>query len=90
MQLLWVTRVKKDINDDTVSMSTMILKDPNADFDGDAMNGVLLIEDAAIEAYLILAPHMRLRSTNRAEIGTNITIPNQSLIVVNHWLQCTD
>ena len=71
-------------------MSTLILKDPNADFDGDALNGVLLIEDAAADAYAILAPHMRLRSTNTSQIGTNITLPNQSLVVVNNWLESVD
>ena len=52
------------------------------------MNGVYLPEDEAAEAFMILAPHMRLRSTNTCEIGTNITLPNQSLLVLNNFLTC--
>lgn len=33
IQLLYVTRVKPDVDDNTINISTLVLKDPNADFD---------------------------------------------------------
>lgn len=54
------------------------------------MGFVMLIEDEAAEAYGILAPHMRLRSTNTDEIGTNISLANQTICVLNEYLQSKD
>lgn len=90
IQLLYVTRVKPDIDDSTINISTLVLKDPNADFDGDALNGILLIEMDAARAFHVLHPAMRIRSTNSSEIGSNISLPSQSMIVLNSLLQSTD
>jgi RNA polymerase Rpb1, domain 2 len=87
IQLLFVTRVKPDVDDNTINISTLVLNDPNADFDGDAMNGVLLIEMDAARAFYVLHPSMRIRSINEASIGTNITLPKQSQLVLQHFLQ---
>ena len=36
VQLLFVTEIKNDLRDDTIGFSQLILKSPNADYDGDA------------------------------------------------------
>lgn len=69
-----------------MSLSTLVLTDMNCDFDGDALNLLLLAEVEAAKAYSILRPHMRLRATNSAEIGTNISLPKQTLLVLNSFL----
>ena len=55
-------------------------------FDGDALNGLLLLETEAVEAYRILEVANRYPSTNAPTMGTNITLPNATLICANGFL----
>jgi len=90
VQLLYVTRVKKELADKTINISTLILSAPNADFDGDALNGILLIEGDAARAYHVLHPSQRIKSTNQSSISDDITLPKQSIAVLNNYLQSVD
>lgn len=87
VQLLYVTRVKPHQEDKTVNISTLVLKAPNADFDGDAMAGILLNETEAAEAFYVLHPSQRIRDTNSGTISDDITLPKQSMQVLNHFLE---
>jgi hypothetical protein len=51
------------------------------------MNLILFVETEAAKAYHVLHPSQRIRSTNASEISTDISLPKQSISVLNHMLQ---
>ena len=59
-------------------------------FDGDALNGIWLIEGDAARAYHVLHPSQRIKSTNQSSISDDITLPKQSIAVLNNYLQSVD
>jgi len=89
VQMLYVTRIKRSLEDKTINISTLVLKAPNADFDGDNMTGILLNETEAAEAFYVLHPSQRIRDTNSSSISDDVTLPKQSTLVLNHFLQST-
>jgi hypothetical protein len=90
IQLLYLTRVKTDLHDKTINISTKVLRAPNADFDGDALNGVMLLEMDAAQAFQVLHPSRRIRSTREPRISSELSLPKQSLAVLNSFLQDED
>ena len=77
-QLLFVTDVKKDVEDKSINISVLILKAPNADFDGDAMNGLLIIEKKAVMNYLDIHPSQTYLSSNQPTLEDTISLPKQA------------
>ena len=57
-QLLYVTQVKKDPNINTISFSVLCLRAPNADYDGDEMNLMLILDHQMYVKLSRLAPHL--------------------------------
>lgn len=90
LALHYITRIKINVMDKTMNISTLVLKGSNADFDGDAINGLLLVEMDAARAFYVLHPSMRMRATNESEISPDISLPKQSIAVLNAFLQSTD
>jgi hypothetical protein len=64
MQLFYITKVKTDTADQTVSMSILTVRGFNADFDGDEMNGTLLVDDYMAERFEAMAPYKSTMSTS--------------------------
>ena len=64
----------------------LVLRDANADFDGDALNGIMLIEGDAARAYHILHPSHRILSSNAPVVDTNISLPDQTFVDLNNYL----
>lgn len=64
MQLFYITKVKTDTADQTVSMSILTVRGFNADFDGDEMNGTLLIDDYMAERFEPMSPYKSTMSTS--------------------------
>ncbi|HVZ07519.1 hypothetical protein [Rhodopila sp.] len=50
---------------------------------GDTMARIFLTEMEAAEAYYVLHPSQHIRSTNSAQISTDITVPKASLCILN-------
>lgn len=102
IQLLYVTKVKPslkappeeyeevDIIDQTVGMSTMVVSDPNADFDGDALNGIALYEVGEVKKFLSFHPINRMLSTKSPEAGTSIALAKQEVLLLNGFLNAED
>lgn len=63
-QRLFITRVKTDPDDLTTSISSKIVRSPNADYDGDEMNGVALTDDRMAEGCEAFAPYKNVMSTS--------------------------
>ena len=77
-QLLFVSDVKKDVDDKSINISVLILTAPNADFDGDAMNGLLLLEKEAVLNSLDIHPSQTYLSSNEASLEKTIALPKQA------------
>lgn len=86
IQKLFITKVKTDMTDNTISFSVLVLKDPNADFDGDEMTGNLIMEADMADEMEVLHPARRYLDTNSPHVGTSITLPPASLLVWNSFL----
>ena len=57
MQLLFATKIKKDPNDPTTSFSDLISAPLNSDFDGDAMNNMMAVDNFMAEGLMDLRPY---------------------------------
>ncbi|MNU64316.1 Bifunctional DNA-directed RNA polymerase subunit beta-beta' [compost metagenome] len=55
-QRLYIRRIKKDPRINTISPSVNILSGMNADFDGDALNGIVILDQKTLEKLDPLAP----------------------------------
>ena len=86
MSLYYVTKIKKQLSDMTISISPLSIKASNADFDGDAMMGVLIVEMDAARAFRVLHQSMRIRSITRT-ISDDMSLSKQSIVVLNNMLQ---
>lgn len=86
-QALRVTRVRQEVRINTISLSTLILKAPNADFDGDEMNGLIILDHKLYEAMQALAPHNGVLDLRKPRtISNNLTIPSPVLATIGNWL----
>lgn len=86
LQLLYTTRVKTDTADDSISLSPLILKAPNADFDGDALNGTLIKEMDDVENYMGFHPMMTMLTKDVLGISFNVNMGHQGCVNLSTWL----
>lgn len=63
-QRFYVTKVNTDTNITCIRISTLTLVGFNADFDGDEMNGIVILDDYTHDAMENIAPHYNTRSMN--------------------------
>lgn len=56
-QLVYIRDYKRDLLDKTCSVSTLIIKQPNGDFDGDELNFIPLLDHDLEEAMQTFSPH---------------------------------
>lgn len=63
-QYFYITKVKTDLTDKTISLSVLVIKGSNADFDGDEMNLILLIGKEYQEAGAYLRSYFGIHDNN--------------------------
>lgn len=86
-QKMYITKVKTDPNDPTITLSILAVKGFNADFDGDQMNLVLANDNITAEALENLAPHKNSLSLNKLRALTNASsIPKPVASTIANWL----
>lgn len=74
-QRFFITKIKTDLTDNSISMSVICLKAPNADFDGDQLNLTLLPDNFLADACEAIAPHTWVLSTDDPhEISGNLEL----------------
>lgn len=86
-QRLRITKVKTDPHDNTVSLSVLVLSALNADFDGDALNGIIILDLDMAEKLDRLKPHlyvMDLRSPRT--LSSHVKIPAPVVATIGNWL----
>lgn len=84
MQLFFVTKFLVDAN--AISLSPLVLEAPNADFDGDCMNGEFIKEMGAVPFFMNLHPSVTMYSTSSPGIGKTVGLSDQTVVMTQNWL----
>lgn len=85
-QCLQITKVKTDVTDNTISLSVLILKGYNADFDGDELNLMLVLDRKMYAAMARLESHLGARDLKQPRrISKFLEIPAPSAATLAHW-----
>lgn len=90
-QALFITKVKTEVEIPTVSLSILIVKGYNADFDGDQLNGTLCIDHMTADELAKLAPHMSTLDLNEPRnVATNLSMPKPVVSTFAAWIHDND
>lgn len=90
-QALKITKVKTDPAIPTIGMSILICKSFNADFDGDALNCTLSIDNKIARAMENLAPHKSsFGLEDHRGITSSLTLPKPLVSTTANWLDTDD
>lgn len=65
IQELFISKVKTDVEIKSISISSLILPNFNADFDGDALNFMLLLDHRMSRRLSRMAPHLTVLDANK-------------------------
>jgi hypothetical protein len=86
-QCLFITRVKTNIDDNTISWSVLCTTGANADFDGDEMNLSLLPDKLLQERGSYLRPHYAIHSlSDLGRLNNNIKLPEVTVSVLSNFI----
>jgi hypothetical protein len=86
-QRVFITKFKTDVHDNTISISILITKAPNADFDGDEMNVSLAIDHYMAERWYGLAPHKNVFELTRPrEVSGSIALPKPVVATISNFV----
>lgn len=87
IQVLFITKIKTDISDTTISWSLLVLTAANADFDGDEMNIWLIPDHATYRKLSRLAPHLyALDMYQPRKISGYLKLPAPVVQSIGNWL----
>jgi len=87
VMLKYITEIKEDINDSTISITPIDVALPNADFDGDNLAGIVLMETEAVRALRNVSPDHLIFNRNNGEVTNEIGINKSLAITWNNFLQ---
>ena len=86
-QRLRVTHIKQQPEINTVSLSVLVLAGMNADFDGDALNGMLIHDAKTLKRMERLAPHLGVMDLNQPRaLSGHIALPAPVVITIANWV----
>lgn len=86
-QLVRITKIKNTMNDPTISMSILIVKGLSADFDGDALNLTMCVDNFMAEELYELAPHKSTFDLDKPyNVSTNLSMPKTVISTFSSWL----
>lgn len=87
IQYLPISEVDIDPSVNTIGISNLCLKGPNADFDGDAMNLMLALDNHMASHLARLAPHHSAMDLNEPRrISRNLALPNPLVATISNYL----
>lgn len=87
-QLLYVTKVKTNPADNTISNSILAISGANADYDGDQMNVTYLESNYLVERFKRLDPSFNVMSFNSPhELSGNLKMPAPVIATIANWMQ---
>lgn len=86
-QRFYITQVKPDVNVKTVSLSLLVISHMNADFDGDALGGMLILDDETLVSADRLAAHTGVLDLEKARtISGKISLPGPVVATYANWM----
>lgn len=87
-QLFYITKVFCEVGRYATAMSVLCLKAPNADFDGDAMNGALILDHELLVHAQRMAPHTGVmdNQTDRT-VSNNIALAAPIIATIDNHLR---
>lgn len=87
IMLLFIKKIKFDIHDETIGYPSILCKRPNADFDGDHMNGLVLLHGwREVKKFMSIHPSNLYISRNRISLTPETGIPQVLTVVANQFL----
>lgn len=92
VHLLYITKVIKNIHDNTIKLPILLTGFYNADFDGDEMNGLILIDVLLENLNYPLSSHRNIHdmSLTPYKISDHLLIPKPVISMISSWLNCDD
>lgn len=88
IQRMFISRVKTDLQDSTISISILCVRAFNADFDGDAMALALLLDNYMAALAQAFAPEKNIISlTNAESLSEWAAIPKPSVVAIDAYLR---
>jgi hypothetical protein len=86
VMLKYITKIKEDLEDSCISMSSIDVALPNADFDGDNLAGIIITENEMVRAFRNLSPSMLIFDRNTGEVSDEIGIHKSLSMTWNDFL----
>tara|TARA_Y100000310_G_scaffold335183_1_gene416587 strand:- start:1065 stop:2624 length:1560 start_codon:yes stop_codon:yes gene_type:complete len=87
-QFMRVTKIIKDPSIQTISMSVLSLTGPNADFDGDALNILLITDKEMMRKMYRLSPHYGILSLQEpSKVSGCVGMPKPVVSTIDNWLK---
>lgn len=87
IQRVFITVVKTDPLDTTISLSVLLVKAMGGDFDGDEMNCLLALDNKMADHWATLAPHHNVLDTNGImNVSKMLFLPSPVLANVANWI----
>jgi len=85
-QCLRITQIKTDPRDNSIGMSVLVLAGANADFDGDALNLIVIPDERMYQSFRRLEPHLTSLDLRRPwAISGNLKMPAPVTISMVNW-----
>lgn len=85
---LYVTKIKPNPEDKTISMSVGNLKGFNADFDGDELNTIALLDSVMHDAFESLAPENNVMDMSTPwKISSNLGLHTPAVSTAVNWIR---
>lgn len=85
-QLLKIGSIKKDPTDFTISVPVLILTGYNADFDGDELNGCLVLDKFTFQHLKRLSPYLGVMDLNRVgKVSKDLKMPAPMVSMLSRW-----
>lgn len=91
IQQVYISKVKTDTHDRTISFSILTVTAPNADFDGDKMSIYLSLDEAMADMWYSLHPKFNIWGMEEPfKITGNIKLPKPIVATIGTWLADED
>ncbi len=91
VQLLYITKIKKDLTDNTIGLPILLTGLYNADFDGDEMNGALSVDNKLYELWYPLSTHRNIHEmTSPFKLTGHLMLSKPLISMISTWLNTGD
>lgn len=89
-QLMFITKVKTDTNDNTIGLPELVVTHFNADFDGDQMNFTITLDNYTTEGFKYMTPETNIYHVDSLEPNSMVHLPEPVGMNVANWLNMED